>query len=291
MRPTMHTYTQDLQDARLLHFKNEPKNGYRLLCHFYHLLFFEDETTDLWVKRFVRDHVRYLDSIYCKTGEILKQVKDKVREYDPSNTDAVFNTLHIRRGDFQYKGTRIEADEIAANILPEFEKGSSIFVATDERKLEFFDAMCKDNKPYHCMFLDDFKESLGDINPNYIGMIDQLMSAQGKVFAGTFFSTFTGYINRMRGYRTEKAADWEGTDGTINSFYFAIKKMKFEMRKYYPIRNPSYAREYPVSWRAIDGIDTIGKHHGVDSVGLVHKHEEEDVEENNGAEAIDPYAE
>jgi hypothetical protein len=33
--------------------------------HFYAFLFFEDWHTDLWVKRFVRDHLRYLDEIQC----------------------------------------------------------------------------------------------------------------------------------------------------------------------------------------------------------------------------------
>ena len=254
-REPLNTYSEDFQGPRILHFKNEPKTGHRLLTHFYSLIFFEDDEVDLWVKRFVRDHVRYLDNIFCKAGEVIAEVRKKATEYDPTNIEGIFNTMHIRRGDFQYKGTRLDAPDLAKNILPEFVPGTSLFIATDERKKDFFDPMCKDNKPYHCMFLDDFHDNLKDLNPNYLGMIDQLISVQGKLFSGTFFSTFTGYINRMRGYVAEREAGGKGTDGTLQSHYFAPKDKKYEMTKYMPMRLPSYAREYPVSWRAIDGVD------------------------------------
>ena len=42
---------------------------------------------------------------------------------------------------------------------------------------------------------------LGAINPNYLGMIDQVVCAGGEMFTGTWFSTFSGYITRMRGYQ------------------------------------------------------------------------------------------
>ncbi len=32
------------------------------------------------------------------------------------------------------------------------------------------------------------------------GMIDQVVCTRGEVFVGTWFSTFSGYITRMRGY-------------------------------------------------------------------------------------------
>ena len=31
-------------------------------------------------------------------------------------------------------------------------------------------------------------------------MIESIVCSRAKVFAGTYFSTFTGYIHRMRGY-------------------------------------------------------------------------------------------
>ena len=56
-------------------------------------------------------------------------------------------------------------------------------------------------------FLDDYWDmaGLGDLDPNYMGMIDTIVASRGRVFGGTWFSTFSGYITRMRG-KEEKVA-------------------------------------------------------------------------------------
>lgn len=41
---------------------------------------------------------------------------------------------------------------------------------------------------------------LKSINPNMYGMLDSIVCSRATVFAGTYFSTFTGYIHRLRGY-------------------------------------------------------------------------------------------
>jgi hypothetical protein len=38
---------------------------------------------------------------------------------------------------------------------------------------------------------------LGELDSSFIGMIDTIVASQGRVFVGTWFSTFSGYINRM----------------------------------------------------------------------------------------------
>lgn len=35
---------------------------------------------------------------------------------------------------------------------------------------------------------------LKDLDPNLMGMIDTIIASQGRLFVGTWFSTFTGYI-------------------------------------------------------------------------------------------------
>lgn len=37
-------------------------------------------------------------------------------------------------------------------------------------------------------------------NPNTYGMAESIVCSRAKAFAGTFRSTFTGYIHRLRGY-------------------------------------------------------------------------------------------
>eukprot|EP01035_Chromulina_nebulosa_P020551 gene20551-26654_t len=41
---------------------------------------------------------------------------------------------------------------------------------------------------------------LNGVNPNLYGMAESIVCSRAKVFAGTFYSTFTGYIHRLRGY-------------------------------------------------------------------------------------------
>ncbi len=38
------------------------------------------------------------------------------------------------------------------------------------------------------------------MNPNMLGMLDQIVCTRGDIFVGTWFSTFSAYIIRLRGY-------------------------------------------------------------------------------------------
>jgi hypothetical protein len=76
----------------------------------------------------------------------------------------------------------------------ELEKGSYLYIATDERNKSFFDPFKQD---YTVGFLDDYMHLIKDINPNYYGMLDQLVAYKGEVFFGTWFSTLSGYVNRL----------------------------------------------------------------------------------------------
>lgn len=61
-------YDLKLQKAKVVHLKGEQDTGHRLLIHFYAFLFFQDWRTDLWVKRFVRECVYYINSIVLLLG-------------------------------------------------------------------------------------------------------------------------------------------------------------------------------------------------------------------------------
>ena len=61
-----------------------------------------------------------------------------------------------------------------------------------------------------------------------------------------------GYINRMRGYHSQKdkLPGWE--KGEINSYFYVPIDRKLEMRKYTAIKQPMWGREFPIGWRDID---------------------------------------
>ena len=156
----------------------------------------------------------------------------------------------MRRGDFQYKVTRASAEEILEMAKRKIPDGTVLYMATDERDKSFFNPL---RKHYHLVFLDDFHDqALQGINTNFYGMIDQLVATRSRTFFGCWFSTFTGYINRLRGYHADEEEQPGYEDGIINSWYYALADRFDHMQEYYPVKKSFYAREFPTSWRQID---------------------------------------
>jgi len=250
-------YDEKMQDALVVHFMCYHKMRVRFLTHFYAFLFFESWEQDLFNKRFVRDHLRYADEIQCAAARVVAAIRDRARRRDPTgNPNGDFDSFHIRRGDFQYKATRLEADQIYENTKDELQEKATVFVATDHQGKPFFKPLADH---YDLVFLSDFKEELKDVNTNYLGMIDQLVASRGRVFFGCFHSTFSGFIYRMRGYHSqkEKVEGWD--QGVLpKSYYYSGKHEKSIYQSYGPLRTPYYSREFPISWRDIDkGVEEL----------------------------------
>jgi hypothetical protein len=63
-------------------------------------------------------------------------------------------------------------------------------------------------------------------------MIDQLVASRGNIFFGCWFSTFTGYINRIRGYHSVKDQLPGYQLGVLpTTYYYATIDKKFEMHQ------------------------------------------------------------
>ncbi len=262
-------YNQTIHEPELMHWDAsgvDPRvGGHRLLNHFYAFLFYSDPVVDNHYKRFVRDFLHYKDELYCAAGKIINALNREGKEW---------STLHVRRGDLQYKEVKIPAEEWYENLKEVWNEGELLFIATDERNKTFFDPI----KQHHDVrFLDDYWDvgNLGDLDSYYLGMVDTIIASHGRTFSGTWFSTFSGYINRMRGYLGYSMKD---------SWYGYLKR-KDVMREYvYPTGNYG-AREFPLGWIAIDG-DEVLEHEGksvIDEVEIV-EHKESPVLERNGEE-------
>jgi hypothetical protein len=186
-------WTADINDNVLIHFRAGDKE-WRLLAHFYGLIHFTDPALDNFYKRFVRDFLHYNNQIYCAAGKIVKalQAEGKDRGFPTDDEGGGgYSAMHIRRGDFQFKKVKLPAEEWYENTKEIWKPKEIIFIATDERDKSFFDPIAQH---YDIRFLDDYWDlaKLGDLDPNYFGMIDTIVSSRGRAFAGTFFSTFTG---------------------------------------------------------------------------------------------------
>jgi GDP-fucose protein O-fucosyltransferase len=150
-RQDLCVYDEDMRKERVVHFMCYHKMRVRLLVHFYAFLFFEDWREDLWMKRFMRDHVRYIDEIQCAAARIVNAMREHAKSKNASDPSGQFDTFHVRRGDFQFKQTRIEASEIVKNTRDILSPGSTIYVATDERDKSFFAPM---KAQYDVKFMD-----------------------------------------------------------------------------------------------------------------------------------------
>ena len=240
-------YEDPLQNAQVLHF--EGGGEYRLLSHFYAFLFFEDWRLDLLTKRFIRDHVRYVDKIQCAAARVVSALRGKARQH--GNIEGRFDSLHVRRGDFQLQfiETEMSAVEIRQVVKKKFVENATIYIATDEKDKSFFDPFLQS---YHVYYLDDFLAEVGDVDTNFYGMIDQLVSSRGSTFFGTYFSTFTGYVTRLRGYHSQRISKRAVKTGESPSYYFAPDLYMDVLQTYTSLHERSWAREFPVCWRDID---------------------------------------
>ena len=130
-----------MQDATLLHFKEDYKEDFRLLTHFYGFIFFQDWKQDLWTKRFIRDHVHYTDEIVCAAARVVEAIRKRAKERHPeTNPDGDFDTLHVRRNDWstQFGDYIVDSNELLQKTKKELTPGRTVFIASDERDMEYF---------------------------------------------------------------------------------------------------------------------------------------------------------
>lgn len=87
-------------------------------------------------------------------------------------------------------------------------------------------------------FLRDYLKQglLKDVNPNVHGMVESIVCSRAKVFAGTYFSTFTGYIHRLRGYH-----------GLGEATYYHDKRYLFHAQMKKSIGH-GFSREWRAGW-------------------------------------------
>lgn len=242
-----------LEQAESIFMTGHEDTGSRLLIPFYAYLFFEDWRHDVLMKRFVRDHVRFADVIQCAAARIVHAIREGIRQQQSgnTNTDASFDTMHVRRSDFMSLPTYSDG-MIPAEEMNFFETNRTVYIATDERNKSFFEAM---RKKYNVFFLEDFSHLIKDVDPNFYGMIEQLVCTRGTKFVGTFYSTFSAYINRIRGYHSQKSRLPGYERGIIDSEYMGHRGIhRAEMFKYVSLQNQFWIREWPVAWRDIDHL-------------------------------------
>ena len=72
-------------------------------------------------------------------------------------------------------------------------------------------------------------------------MVESIVCSRAVLFAGTYFSTFTGYIHRMRGYH-----------GLGESTYYHSKKFLFHLQMKKSVGH-GFSREWRAGWTDDEG--------------------------------------
>ena len=185
--------------------------------------------------------IRYVDAVFCAASRVLSYVRRRTVAAHS------FSTLHVRRGDLQYKQVKVDASVIAQSLADVWRDREPLYIATDEKNRSFFAPLAERRA---LIFLSDVirdePHALHGVPPNLFGMIEQVVAAHGRTFGGTFYSTFTGYITRLRGYY--------GFDEST-SFYFAPPSAKRALHSHVWPHQPYYTREWPLAWRGLDLAD------------------------------------
>ena len=246
-------YNETYQNAPSIYMDGHEFTGVRPLIQFFAYLFFESWEQDVQMKRFIRDHLRFSDIIQCAAARIVEGIRDIAKtSSNGTNVHGGFDTMHIRRGDFKglafYKDGIMDPNDIVASKY--FEERRTVYIATDEADVAFFEPL---RREHTLLFLSDFQHLIKDLDPNYYGMVEQLVCAKGDKFVGTYYSTFSAYINRVRGYHAQKSRSLKAMQGSLNSEYMGHKdSFRDVMKSYMSISGQYWTREWPSAWRDID---------------------------------------
>ena len=230
-----------LDSYPVLHFMGDGDG--RLITYHTSKIYIQSLEQHKFVRRFLRDHFTYHDDIY----KWAKFITEKLNGLCGSQWGwgSTWHSCHIRRGDFQFTQTRLSCDDLSRVLLLNIPVGDLLYIATDETDLDFFKPL---SAYYRLYFFNDLlnKDIVEQekINPNWIGMIEQVVASQGECFYGTFLSTFTHYIIRLRGYRGEEyfAKSWYTNLDVMNYLHENSEKKEI----------CSWQHEHQDVWKDID---------------------------------------
>ena len=199
-------------------------------------MLFDDGPTDAYYKRFARDRLRYTDDVFCAAGAV-------ARALSSAAGGGSYHAAHVRRGELQFVSVRISAHEWNATLSEWVPPGAVLFVLSDEVDATWFAPI---EAQFRVFFLRDFEAHVAALDdPNARGMVEQLVAAAppSASFTGTFFSTFSSYVARLRAYYGHAA----------DTFFYAAPRAKH--RVLHDTRDaiapPFYNREWPLAWNAL----------------------------------------
>jgi GDP-fucose protein O-fucosyltransferase len=241
-------YDAEMHSHRAIYFPGHEEN--RLLTHFYSMIYFPDINVHKMAKRFMRDRVRYLDAIFCGASKIVS-ILSKMSTSKIPNLSSLepprYVAYHIRRGEFQQTHTRLEAQQIldlTYHLIPNI-SSRVLYISTDESNRTFFKPFFDTFKDVK--FLSDFHNmaDIDQMNPNHLGMVEQVICSAADIFIGTPLSTFTAYITRMRGYMNDSMMTYPvDRTGHYKKTYYYMKSHMYRLHEKPNLSLPFWVRDF-----------------------------------------------
>ena len=234
-RKDMCTYDERIHNAKLLYFKTDVGSSPRSLLSFpfYTFIFFEDYKDDMWLKRLIRDRIRYKDELMCAAARVIDAVQERAQGDSKVQSFDSFNT---RRGSgYTDQGKSISFEEFIKQTDNKILEGRTVYIGVNKQNKSFFDPL---KKKFDLTFLEDYVHLLPGIDQFYYPLVDQLVEAKGM----DHFPMFVSYVDRIRGYDS-----FDKSSKQRMEYYYGTTE-----KQYYPLSQPLSTQEFPSGWRHIN---------------------------------------
>ena len=156
-------------------------------------IYFMDFRKAVQAQRWLRKYVKFSKWIVNNVVKIINRI------------GGPFNAVHIRRNDYKQNRRYIYTQDHWINSLAErsaLRLSPVLYIATDEKNKTWFKPF--QEVGYKLLFADDFSDVMGSSKWNsvkrkdFIGLHEQLICIHASIFVGSYYSTFSMFIQRMR---------------------------------------------------------------------------------------------
>lgn len=188
-------YTTEMQQARTLHFQTG--DGYRLFGHVAGFIYFPSQAWQDFYYAQLRDHFHYRRDLIYNASVVVHSLKKRYKT-------TTFNAVHDRMGDFkgQFPSFIVSDQSLSDNLLLCLGKaatGVPLYISSQYvNDTRFAPIMAAFPHAFYGSQL--IEELLPGLPPVLQAPIEQLVCSVASRFVGTFGSTFTALVHRLRGH-------------------------------------------------------------------------------------------